>query len=385
MGQNGERAPAETVDLLVVGGGIMGLWTALKGVEAGLSTLLIDRARIGAGASGGLLGALMPHTPDRWNAKKQFQFDALVSLEAEIAAIENVTGLSALYRRSGRLVPLARPDLRRVALSQAADAERNWQAGERDFAWQVMDAPPPALFAEQAVAEGVVLDTLSGRVSPRALLAVLQAALRRQPGAQIVEGIGLDRLDPAGGHASLSDGRRLAFAHCVLAAGSESFSLLDTLAPRARPSGKPVKGQAALLDTRLDPALPVIFSSGLYVVVHENGRAAIGSTSEEEFDAPFSTDAGLESLIDRAAALLPVLQGAAVVERWAGLRPKAVGRDPMVGPHPDFPRLQLMTGGFKISFGIAHRLAAAVIGGITGAGGPSLPPSFLCSSHLQDD
>ncbi len=66
----------------------MGLWAAFEAGKAGLKTVLIDVQGVGAGASGGLLGALMPHMPDRWSVKKQFQFDALVSLEARIAELE---------------------------------------------------------------------------------------------------------------------------------------------------------------------------------------------------------------------------------------------------------------------------------------------------------
>ena len=97
------------VDLLIVGGGIMGLWAAVMADRAGLKTVLVERDRIGAGASGGVLGALMPYMPDRWDVKKQFQFDALVTLEQEIAGLEAQTGMSAGYRRSGRLMPLPQP------------------------------------------------------------------------------------------------------------------------------------------------------------------------------------------------------------------------------------------------------------------------------------
>ncbi|MBU2328140.1 MAG: FAD-dependent oxidoreductase, partial [Alphaproteobacteria bacterium] len=65
-------------DLVIVGGGIMGLWAALKAERRGMDTILIDGEKTGSGASGGLLGALMAHMPDRWNEKKQLQFDGLV-------------------------------------------------------------------------------------------------------------------------------------------------------------------------------------------------------------------------------------------------------------------------------------------------------------------
>src|SRR3546814_17133916 len=116
----------------------MGLGAAVKAGRLGIRTLLVDAGQVGSGASGGLLGALMPHTPDRWSDKKQFQFDALVSLEDEIAAIEAATGLSSGYRRSGRLIPLPKPHLRDIALRNGADAGPRWQADGRSFDGRVL-------------------------------------------------------------------------------------------------------------------------------------------------------------------------------------------------------------------------------------------------------
>ncbi len=112
-------------DLVIVGGGIMGLWAALKAERRGIDTILIDEDKTGSGASGGLLGALMAHMPDRWNEKKQLQFEGLVSLEAELAALEAETGLPAGYRRCGRLIPLPKPHLRPLAERHSREAETN--------------------------------------------------------------------------------------------------------------------------------------------------------------------------------------------------------------------------------------------------------------------
>jgi glycine/D-amino acid oxidase-like deaminating enzyme len=81
--------------------------------------------------------------------------------------------------------------------------------------------------------------------------------------------------------------------------------------------------------------------------------------------------------------MAPVLADAPVVERWAGLRPKAIGREPMVGRHPDHPAVSLMTGGFKVSFGLAHALARAVLDEIEG-GTPGVPPSFTVAAHFEE-
>ncbi len=55
----------------------------------------------------------------------------------------------------------------------------------------------------------------------------------------------------------------------------------------------------------------------------------------------------------------------------------------MVGALPASPRLIALTGGFKISFGVAHLLAKAAIAAITGRGAIVLPPSFRTDTHLD--
>jgi glycine oxidase len=152
--------------------------------------------------------------------------------------------------------------------------------------------------------------------------------------------------------------------------------------PLPRSLGQAVKGQAALLTADVDPALPVIFLNGLYVVAHEGGHVAVGSTSEDAFDDPTSTDGLLDDLIARARELVPVLRKAPVIERWAGLRPKAIDRDPKVGPHPDHPKVIALTGGFKVSFGLAHKLAEAALRPLN-AEETRLPASFDPESHLS--
>ena len=362
----------------------MGLWAAVKADRLGLSTLLVDAGHLGGGASGGLLGALMPHTPDRWNDKKQFQLEALVSLEEEIALLEAETGLSTGYRRSGRLIPLPKPHLRDIALRNAEDARRNWVVGGRSFAWNVLETAPDARWVSAASCEaGLVHETLSGRVSPRLLAAALAERLRRSKCVRVAENRAVERIDPLANRAYFANGGSVAFGHCILSAGYGSFPLLQPLAPRAsRLLGRPVKGQAVLLKADIDPARPVIFLNGLYVVPHDDGTVAIGSTSEEDFTDAFATDGKLDDVLARARMLVPALEDAPVVERWAGLRPKAIGREPMIGPHPDHPSIVALTGGFKVSFGLAHRLADAALAAVRGQRA-DLPPSFVAAEHLR--
>jgi glycine oxidase len=386
QGASSGHAALSSADLVIVGGGVMGLWAAVKAGRLGLRTLLLEAHAPGHGASGGLLGALMPHMPDRWNDKKQFQFDALLQLEEEVAAIEAETRLSCGYRRVGRYIPLPKPHLAVIAERHSIEAGTNWHQQGHAFHWHVMkssqiDGWPDAAFTEA----GLVHDTFAARVFPRSLCAGLVAVIRATPHVDLVEGAAVAGIDPVLGRVTLENGETIGFGHCIVAAGHRAFPLIEGLDAgdlQRKPLGQPVKGQAALLAAAIDPAFPVIFLNGLYVVAHEGGHVAIGSTSEEEFYAPFSTDDKLDDLILRARALVPGLADAPVIERWAGLRPKAIDGDPMVGPHPRHPSVISLAGGFKVSFGLAHRLADAALAGIVGKP-VDLPTSFTLAHHLS--
>ena len=65
--------------LTIAGGGIFGLACAWELLRRGQPVRVIEAAQIGAGASGGHVGALAPHAPENWNAKKQVQLEALIA------------------------------------------------------------------------------------------------------------------------------------------------------------------------------------------------------------------------------------------------------------------------------------------------------------------
>ena len=370
-------------DILVVGGGIVGLWVARLAQKAGMRVVLIECERIGGGASGGLLGALMPHMPERWNPKKQFQFDALVSLETRIAEIEEETGRDCRYRRCGRLLPLVKPHHAALAQERRAAAGMHWNSAAGQFDWHVaMDAPADGWPDAAAMPHGVVFETLSARVDPRAYCTALAASVAGA--VMVLEGEGLATIDAATGVATTAKGRAIRAGHTVIAAGHGSFALLGRLTRRPPQTyGTAVKGQAAMLRADIDAAAPLIFHDGTYVVPHEGGRVAVGSTSEVEFDDGFATDGQLDAVIAKAALLCPALDGAPVIERWAHLRPKAVKRDPMIGIVPGFERLVVATGGFKITFGIAHEMACCALDLALSRAADGLPDSFRLERHLD--
>ncbi|MEM9045478.1 MAG: FAD-dependent oxidoreductase [Pseudomonadota bacterium] len=343
-------------DVLVIGAGVFGLWTALSCARAGLKVLCVDRDRPGAGASGGVVGALTPHMPVRWRPMKQFQLDALLSLEGATQALTEETGLPTGYHRSGRLSPLADQRARARAQEHVFDAEAHWRDHAR---FEVLDTVPTEItgfLPAESCPFGLVRDTLSGRVMPRLYIEALAAAVRKQADLRL----GAEALEVDGqlGLVRFRD-ETVSAGMIIVAAGWQSPRLAQTRA------GKGVKGQAALLRAETPEKMPVVQMPHLYIVPQPGGTVAVGSTSETEWTMPGHDDA-LDDVIDRARHLCPALANATVVERWAGIRPKPPGREPTIGRVPDAPRLYLASGGYKIGLGIGHLVGQAIAGDLVG-------------------
>ncbi len=353
------------MDVAVVGAGIYGLSCAWACARRGMRVVVFERDRIGAGASGGVVGALSPHPPAAWNAKKQFQLDALMAAEARWAEVAEVGGVDPGWARIGRLIPLATPGARERALAAAEASTHLWP---RPVSWSVIDSERS--FAPEAALCGAVVETLSARIDPRRALAALRAALEAS-GVEIREGVEVSAVRDGGLRAA---GETVRAEAVVLATGAGGG-----LAPAPLVQG--VKGQAALLAPRSVLDGPMLFSDGIYIVPHADGRVAVGSTSERAWTDAGSTDGLLDDVIARACALCPALGGAEVVERWAGLRPRGGRPDPVVGGLPGHERVLVAGGGFKTGLATAFPVGEAVAALI--AGEPStLPESFSVAAHL---
>jgi glycine oxidase len=349
-------------DLVIIGAGIVGLWCGYDAVRAGLRPLIIDSVGVAAGASGGVVGALMPHQPSVWSPKKALQLEGLLTLPNEIAALESQTGLSAGYARAGRLMPIWSEAEQAKHLAWEAGAKTHWPA---EFEWKSsIPIENPSWIDPQAASLGAALDTLAARIEPRAMCALLAKAIENK--ADFHFGIGVSSISNDRS-IMLNDANRIVATNILITTGIKSFDLLEPLV--GRKTGTGVKGQSALLRPAkpINPKeLPVIYADGLYVIGHDNGLIGVGSTSENQWGEATSTDTQLDDLIVKARAICPVLRDAEVTERWAGVRPKHESRDPIVAELSEAAGIIVATGGFKISFAVAHLMAREAIGYVTG-------------------
>lgn len=316
-------------DVTVMGAGIFGLSVAWACVQKGARVRVIDPAGPGAGCSGGLVGALSPHVPETWNDLKAFQFDSLVLAQGFWAGVAAVSGISPGYARLGRLQPIADDKALALARARAETASEHWGDAAR---WEVVETPSEG-WAPVSPTGWLIRDTLSARINPRRACASLAAALQARGAELVSEGTAEGKVIHATGVTGLQE-------------------LTQAM---GRTVGGGVKGQAALLHFAA-PDSPQIYADGLLVVPHADGTTGVGSTSERDYDDPFATDDKLEEVIERAMQVVPVLHGARVVARWAGLRPRARSRAPMLGEHPLHPGQYIANGGFKIGIGMAPKV-----------------------------
>ncbi|MBB3992509.1 glycine oxidase [Sulfitobacter undariae] len=341
-------------DITIRGAGIFGLSIAWACVQRGARVQIIDPNGPAAGSSGGIVGALAPHVPENWNPKKAFQLESLLMAEGFWRGVEQAGGKPSGYARTGRLQPIADTAARALAQRRTESAKDLWQ---HNATWEIIPAPDTP-WQPNSPDGHLIRDTLSAHLHPRQACEALVAALHNH-GVQVQQ--------------EGDDKGRVLWATGV--AGLEALNI-----GRTRIMGNGVKGQAALL--RYDAAgAPQLFAGGVHVIPHLDGTIAIGSTSERDYEAPTSTDAQLDDVIAAARAAVPALKDAPVIARWAGVRPRARSRAPMLGAWPDRDGHFIANGGFKIGFGMAPKIAQ-VMADVLLENKDTIPDGFRVEDNL---
>jgi glycine oxidase len=311
-------------DVIVVGAGVIGLASAWRIAERGLSVCVVERDEPGAGASGVAAGMLAPVT------EAEFGAQALLALNLESARLwpefagelRERAGADVGFRLGGALVVAADRDdaeeLRRLhAFQESLGLDVEWLA------------PRAARRLEPALSPrigGAIHAPHEGQVDPRALARALVAALD-DAGGDLVTGAEVTRLtgdgvDTSAGH--------VAAEQVVVAAGCWSGELRFQGAPPVRP----VKGQ--ILRLRRPAGQPrlaehLIRTPRCYVVDRESGEVVIGATVEERgFDDTVTAD-GVYRLLEAAWEVLPDAGELEWVEVGARLRPGTPDNAPAIG------------------------------------------------------
>jgi len=323
-------------DVVVVGGGVIGLSCAWRAARRGARVAVVERAQPPAGATRVAAGMLAPVGELAFGEPELLKLTlAAAELYPDfVAELEAASGREVGYRRDGALhVALDRDEA--AELRRVHELQRSLGLGAE---WL-----PPRRFRELEPGltpsfNGGVHAPGEGSVDPRALTAALLAALAGEDGAELRTECGVD--------AALRDGERIAgvrtesgeelsAAATVLATGAWSGAA-GWLPPEARPAVRPVKGQVLELRSR-DGAAPctrIVASERVYLVPRGDGRLIAGATVEEQGFDTAVTAGGVHELLREAYRLLPDVAEMELVEAAAGLRPGTPDNLPLVGPSP---------------------------------------------------
>ncbi|MFF1375462.1 glycine oxidase ThiO [Streptomyces sp. NPDC058308] len=344
------KAPPGTSDVLVVGGGIIGLVTAWRTAQRGLSVTVVD-PEPGGGAAQVAAGMLAAVTELHYGeqALLGINLESARRYPAFAAELTEASGHGLGYRASGTLaVALDSDD--RAHLRELHDLQRRsgldsqWLSGRECRRLEPMLAP--------GVRGGLRVDG-DHQIDPRRLAAALVVACERV--GVVLHRAWAERLSVAGDRARgvvLADGTELGAAQTVLAAGSLSGRLAG-VPGGVLPPVRPVKGQVLRLTVpkAYAPFLSrtvraVVRGSHVYLVPRENGELVVGATSEELGWDTTVTAGGVYELLRDAHELVPGITELPLTETCAGLRPGSPDNAPLLGP-TRLPGLQLATGHYR--------------------------------------
>lgn len=307
-----------TSDVLIIGGGVIGLATAVELRLRGATVTVLSRD-FQAAASHAAAGMLAPQAeaiPD--SPMRELCLRSLALYPDWVSKLENLSGTSANYWACGILAPMFE-----LPADRTSSASRIW-----------LDQA-----AIQTAQPGLSLDLVGGwwlpeegQVDNRALaIALQQAALSL--GVQIQAGVTVTAIQQRDGRVTTlkTTAGDWQAGHYLLAAGAWSQSILPLpVQPR---KGQMLALQAAGLQAAgLQAELHrVLYGEEVYIVPRQDGRIVIGATNESVGFTPQNTPAGLQTLLNAALRLCPMLRDLPIQECWWGFRPATPDELPILG------------------------------------------------------
>jgi glycine oxidase len=337
-------------DVLVIGGGIIGLATAWRAAQRGFATAVVD-PEPGGGAAQVAAGMLAAVTELHYGEQTLLGLNlASARRYPDFAAeLTELTGQDLGYRRCGTLAVALDADdrahLRELhALQQQSGLESQWLSGRECRRLEPMLAP--------GVRGGLRVDG-DHQIDPRRLAGALVTACERVGVA--FHRVWAERLTVVRDRVTgvvLADGTEPAAGQVVLAGGSLSGRLAG-VPQEVLPPVRPVKGQVVRLTMpqRHGPFLSrtvraVVRGSHVYLVPRASGELVVGATSEELGWDTTVTAGGVYELLRDAHELVPGITELPLTETRAGLRPGSPDNAPLLGP-TGLEGLLLATGHYR--------------------------------------
>jgi glycine oxidase len=336
----------ETTDALVIGGGVIGLAIAralrLRGMKR---VTIVERARLGREASHAAAGMLAPQVEaDGPDAFLELACHSRDLYTAFAEALREETGIDIELEKTGTLLVAFTDEDERDALRRYDWQSRAGLAVERLTALEACSIEP----ALSPNARSALRFPRDWQVENRRLVAALSASadhlgVRLLTGAH-VEAIGIKRGRVTGVETTLGF---ISAPLVVICAGAWA-SLIPATERRVPPvSIEPVRGQILCFESHPRAARHVIYSPRGYIVPRLDGRLLAGSTTERAGYDKRVTGHGLQAIMAQALEIAPVIDTLPLLAAWAGLRPRAEDKWPVLGMSAETAGLCYATGHYR--------------------------------------
>ena len=355
-------------DVLVVGGGAIGLATARALAVTGRRVTVIERGRPGQEATRAAGGMLSPLAESPGPGPfLRLGLDSLALWPSFAAGLEEETGLNLDLRTEGKLLlaldtPAAEQLRGRWEWTRREGFATDWLEGAA-----LREREPNATSAAVA---GLHLEG-DGQVDNRALADALVRSTAA--GCVLMPGAPARALLTANGRVrgvQTEDGSEHPADVVVLAAGAWSGQLSGL--PRPLPV-RPVKGQMIALAPGTEVVRTTVATEACYLIPRGAGSSVwVGATSEEAGFSRGTTPEARTALRRAAAQAVPALAEAPVLEAWDGFRPGTPDGLPVLGPDPDLRGLIHATGHFRNGILLTPVTAELIVRCVDGTPDPRL-------------
>jgi len=322
-------------EIVVVGAGVIGLSTAFHLAKKGLSVLVLERDRVGTGASWTAGGMLAPVAEAKSEEPEllDLAFESLNQYPEFITSIEASSGMKCGFSQVGTLMlALGRDHEQELDHLLVAQHQRGMNS-QRLTADEVFELEP---HLSGWVTSGLLASD-DVQVEPRALVKALAAA-SVEHGVQIIEGASVSTVDSVGdgSHVIIGNFAGSEFSvscdEVVVAAGS--WTSTDIVSPASEFRIRPVKGQTLRLRGP-NLARHVLRTPDVYVIPRESNEILLGATVEEQGFDDSPTAGGTMDLLRNAWHVLPGIYDHTFVEVSVGFRPTSQDHLPVIGAMDD--------------------------------------------------
>ncbi|QEG35706.1 glycine oxidase ThiO [Bythopirellula goksoeyrii] len=349
----------DSFDIVLVGGGVVGLSLAWELAQQGAKVCLIDSHELGHEASWAAAGMLPPGPPeDKWPSCSAF--DQLAGLSEKLhrqwhTKLAEVTEIDNGYETRGA-VYLGDPSLQEKC--------RIWDQWGVPF----HRLPPPALTDIEPriehLGDGVFLPNEAQLHSRHHLQALESACLNE--GVTLKPHCQVTGFDKSGNRisAALTNTSPICADNFCLTAGCWTEELGPSLGLNL--PLKPVRGQILQLNGHAGILHRIVNKGPRYLMPRSDDCILVGSTQEEVGFNQQTTLEARKELLDFAHELCPTLRDFQVMNHWAGLRPATPDELPYLGQLLDWENAWIATGhfraGIQLSTGTARVMRDLILG-----------------------